>query len=351
MSAVVRATINPHRRLHQVPPPSGDAVLRFHEDLPDYRPTPLRRFDTDGPGVVYVKDESDRLGLPAFKILGASWAVERALAIDPEIAVVVAASAGNHGRAVARAAAWRGIACRIHLPRSVSRERAEPIAGEGAQVIAVDGDYDTAVAAAQHAANEPGVALIADTGTGAAAAWVIDGYTTLFREAAAQAPGPFDLVIVPIGVGSLAAAAVRFAVHQQPAAMIVGVEPDTAACVTASLHAGRRITVVTSGTTMTGMDCATPSATAWPTLHAGLTGTISVCDAEAHTAMRVLAGQGIRAGDCGAATIAALHALRDDALCHALRDTVCLDRSSRVLCISTEGATDPGAYMRIVSQR
>jgi hypothetical protein len=193
--------VNADRRPERVPEPAGVDVLRFHEALPGYRPTPLHTLQVAGADV-HVKDESDRFGLPAFKILGASWAVERALAADPATTMLVAASAGNHGRAVARAAAQRGVACRILLPRAVSRARADLIIGEGAQVTRVDGDYDAAVAAAGRAAGEVGVAVISDTGTAPSASWVVEGYTTLFREAAAQAAGPFGVVIVPIGVGS-----------------------------------------------------------------------------------------------------------------------------------------------------
>ena len=351
MSPAPRAVVNPHRRQEHVMPPHDTDVLGFHRQLRDYRPTALHRFDRcgDDDGTVLVKDESDRLGLPAFKILGASWALERTLRARPQTAVVVAASAGNHGRAVARAAARRGVSCRILLPATASAARAERIADEGADVVRVDGDYDAAVACAERAAEEPRAALLADTGTAPSAAWVIDGYATLFHEAAAQAAHPFDVVLVPIGVGSLAAAAVRFAVHRQPAAHVVGVEPAAARCVSASLTAGRPVTVATSTTTMSGMNCATPSAAAWPTLHAGLTGTVAVTDGEAHEAMRALAARGVTAGDCGAATVAAVDLLRADPSCAALRAVVGLHRPSRVLCVSTEGATDPAAYQRVVS--
>src|SRR3712207_5596757 len=103
-----RALINPAYDVRAVVAPSHEA-LPFHHSLEDYRPTPLR----DLGGGVWLKDESNRLGLPAFKVLGASWAVERALRADPSIHTLVAASAGNHGRAVAHVAAWRGLACRV----------------------------------------------------------------------------------------------------------------------------------------------------------------------------------------------------------------------------------------------
>jgi diaminopropionate ammonia-lyase len=348
VNGATRAVTNRHRRPERVPIPAGAVVQRFHERLPGYRPTPLRPITGQRPPTVLLKDESNRFGLPAFKILGATWAVAQTIATRPDAALLIAASAGNHGRAVAHAAAHRGVACTIFVPRTVSDARIAPISAEGAEVRQIDGTYDDAVASAAQAADAPGAALIADTGTTASASWVIDGYTTLFREAATQAHAPFDIILVPIGVGALAASAVRFATHHPRPAAVIGVEPDAAPCVTASLAAGHRVSVPTPGTSMTGLDCATPSAAAWPTLRDGLAGTITVTDAEAHRAMRDLAARDVVAGDCGAATLAGLWVLRDDDSCGPLRDAVGFDASAGVLCVSTEGATEPDAYQRIV---
>src|SRR3954469_5445601 len=107
----MRAFVNPAYSPAAVAAPSDEA-LAFHRGLRGYAPTPLR----DLGGGVWLKDESDRLGLPAFKVLGVSWAVERVLRSDPDAKTLVAASAGNHGRAVAHVAAGRGLRCRIYLP-------------------------------------------------------------------------------------------------------------------------------------------------------------------------------------------------------------------------------------------
>jgi diaminopropionate ammonia-lyase len=341
--------VNGRLRPERIPPPGGTDVFEFHRKLPGYRPTPLRRLDrrARAVGALYLKDESDRFGLPAFKILGASWAIAQALRARPDIRMLIAASAGNHGRAVARVAAQRRLRCRIYLPAAISETRASLIAGEGAEIVRVDGTYDDAVATAGRAAEQPDTALIADTAADTAAqtaAWVVDGYSTLFREAAAQSPVAFDLVIVGVGVGSLAAAAVRWAVHGHPTVSVVGVEPVTAACVTASLRAGEAVTVATPGTGMAGLDCATPSAVAWPTLRDGLTGAIAVSDSEARDAMRDLAALGLTIGDCGAATLAALDIIATREEGADLRAAVGLDPSTTVLCIGSEGASDPSAY-------
>lgn len=315
---------------------SGEATA-YHRSLPGYEPTPVHSLDATaaelGLGAVLVKDESNRLGLPAFKILGASWAVERALREHPETHTLVAASAGNHGRAVARAAKWRGLHARVYLPARAVPARRDAIASEGAEVVVIDGDYEEAVALAGADGARDGTLEIADVGDSGPARWVIDGYATLFEELAEQAP-ELDLLIVPVGVGSLAAAAVRFGSGQ--GVTVIGAEPATAACLTASLEAGAPTTVPTPGTTMAGLDCAEVSISAWPILRDGIHSTVTVTDAETHAAMRELATAGLRIGDSGAAPLAALRKLAPEP-------------GTRVALVATEGATDPEGYRRVTS--
>ena len=334
----MRAFVNRAVRPERVPRPSPEARA-FHAALPGYAPTPLHDL---GEGVL-LKDESGRLGLPAFKILGASWAIERALRERPDVDVLVAASAGNHGRAVAHEARRRGLSCRVFLPARSVPARREAIAGEGAEVVVVDGGYEDAVAQATRAGAEPGALEIADVGATGPARWVVDGYATLFAEAAEQAATPFDLVVVPVGVGSLAAAAARFGAST--GATVVGVEPATAACLTASLRAGAPAVIETPGTAMAGLDCAEVSEAAWPELRDGIHGTVVVRDEEAHAAMRELAARGLAVGESGAASFAGLRALRDDPHAAPLRDAVHI---GRVLLVATEGPTDPVAYAGVV---
>jgi diaminopropionate ammonia-lyase len=336
---VVRCLVNPAVDPAAVPRPSTEAAA-FHAELPGYRPTPVRDLPAIaadlGLGAVAVKDESDRFGLPAFKVLGAAWAVERALRERPEIRTLVAASAGNHGRAVAHVAASRGLDCRVFLPaRSVPARRAA-IAAEGAEVVVVDGTYEEAVARAAAAGAEPGAVELADVGDDGPASWVIDGYATLFAEIAGQTEA--DVIVVPVGVGSLAAAAAR---HGAAAGVrVVGAEPAAAACLTASLAAGRPAAVPTPGTSMAGLDCAEVSPAAWPSLRAGIHGTVTVDDAEAEGAVRALEAAGLAIGHSGAAPLAALRALALAPECEPLRSAVGLGPTSRVLLTATEGRTD-----------
>jgi diaminopropionate ammonia-lyase len=343
----VRCLVNRAANPAALPRPSGDAAA-FHASLPGYRPTPVRALPALaaelGLAGVAVKDESDRLGLPAFKVLGAAWAVERALRDRPDVHTLVAASAGNHGRAVAHVAALRGLLCRVFLPARSSAARRAAIAAEGAEVVVVDGTYEDAVARAAAGGAEDGAVEIADVGASGPARWVIDGYATLFAEAAEQ--GAHDVILVPVGVGSLAAAAARFAAHA--GAKLIGVEPVTAACLTASLAAGAPTRVPTPGTTMAGLDCAEVSTAAWPSLRDGIHATITVDDGEVQGAMRELAGAGMAIGESGAAPLAALRALIADGACSALRASLPLGPETRVLLVATEGPTDPATYRRAV---
>jgi diaminopropionate ammonia-lyase len=334
----VKALVNEHADATTVPAPSGDAAP-FHAAMPGYEPTPVRALPTIaadiGVGAVLVKDESSRFGLPAFKILGASWAVERALPERPDAHTLVTASAGNHGRAVARVAAIRGLRCRVFLPARSLDVRRDAISSEGAEVVVVEGSYEDAVAEAEAAANEPGALAIADVGEGGPAAWVVDGYATLFDEASAQAE--YDVIVVAVGVGSLAAAAARHG--SATSRYVVAAEPATAACLTASLAAGHPETIETPGTIMAGLDCAEVSPYAWPTLRAGIHGTVTVTDAEARSAMRELADAGLAIGESGAAPLAALRILATAPEASGLRRAIDLNASTRVLLIATEGRT------------
>src|SRR5215831_3346317 len=219
----------------------------FHRSLPGYAPTPLVPVPAIaaelGVGRVLVKDESSRLGLPAFKILGASWACRQVLERRPG-ATLVTATDGNHGRAVARMAAHFGVAATVFVPGVMLPQTAARIAAEGAKVVWVDGDYDEAVRwAAAFAADQPGRALVQDTawaGYEQVPAWIVQGYQSLLDEIDTQLGGAPDLVAVPVGVGSLAEAVVRH--YRRPGAAhpgVLSVEPDTAACVLASLKAAR----------------------------------------------------------------------------------------------------------------
>jgi diaminopropionate ammonia-lyase len=372
---MARTLVNPLRD----PDASGDPApvgepLAFHRRLPGYGPTPL--VEAPGPAAelglaaLWVKDESSRLGLPAFKVLGASWATFRALAarfgeppddwvdlddlvawIAPHLPLsLVAATDGNHGRAVARMASLLGLGARILVPAGTAEARIAAIASEGARVDVVDGTYDDAVLAAAALATDRAF-VVSDTswpGYRDVPTDVIRGYDTIFSEvddelARRRAPQP-DVIVVQSGVGALAAAAVA---HHRTGAggtgggpRILVVEPDDADCALRSAEAGTPTEVPgPHRSIMAGLNCGNVSPLAWPALAAGVDAFVTVTDPDAEQAMRDLAALGVVAGETGGSGLAGLRVAVDAGLVPA---------GSHVLVICTEGATDPANHDRIV---
>jgi diaminopropionate ammonia-lyase len=335
----------------------------FHSSMPGYQPTPLTKLPALAAeldvGAVLVKDESDRLGLPAFKILGASWGVNCALSrysgfdaparnlteLRERAAPVtlVAATDGNHGRALARVAALLGLPARIYVPAGISQQTMQAIAGEGAQVVHTDLIYDEVVwAAASSTAGNRADLLIQDTawqGYEQIPQWIVEAYDTLFSEIDVQLEGrTAHLVAVPTGVGSLLQAALehfRDAALENPPA-VLAVEPVTAACVTVSLAVGRPISVDTSEPTiMAGLNCGSISTIAWPAIRDGLDAGVTVTNDQARDATRRLTELGVPAGPCGGAALAGVREALGDA---DRRAALAITTESVLVLISTEGA-------------
>ncbi|MFE1949281.1 diaminopropionate ammonia-lyase [Streptomyces sp. NPDC059524] len=338
------------------PPPAH--TWAFHRTLPEYAPTPLPEFpslaEELGVGRVFVKDESNRLGLPAFKALGASWAVHRALEARAADGggrgpvTLVTATDGNHGRAVARTARVLGQYAHVFVPQGVHPGAVAAIVTEGARVTEVAGDYDEAVRLAAGAAEGPDAILVQDTawpGYERIPGWIVEGYSTLCAEideqlaTAGAAEGP-DLVVVPVGVGSLAQAVVTH-YRSRPdgnAPALLSVEPEAAACVLESLRRGGLVSVSTSDTTMAGLNCGTPSSLAWPYLQGGLDAAVAVTDDDSARAAADLAVLGLSSGPCGAAPLAGVRAALDGTGSEERGSALGLGPHSAVVLLSTEGA-------------
>jgi len=175
----------------------------------------------------------------------------------------------------------------------------------------------------------------------------VAGYETLCLELKEQLQHQVpDIVVVQIGVGSLAQAVCRFFRHYLPDCMLVGVEPVSAACGLASLAAGASIPVDTARPTiMAGLQCGTLSSLAWPVLHQAMHAAIACGDAYAEQAVKLLHREGLDVGESGAAGVAAVLALRDEP---ASAGNLPLERHSRVLCLATEGPTDPRLHQRLL---
>ncbi|HEX5598119.1 MAG TPA: diaminopropionate ammonia-lyase [Micromonosporaceae bacterium] len=367
---VKRLITNPLRDLSKVRPVDS-ASMAFHRAWPKYEPSPLRSAPAAaarlGVASVLVKDESSRLGLPSFKILGASWATFRTLCQHLGVAessvssldelrellssagrlTLVAATDGNHGRAVARMAKLLNLGAHIFVPHDMVAARIDMLRAEGAEVTVVAGGYDDAVAASAKLADDTHL-VISDTsweGYMQVPAWVIDGYGTLTQEILDQLaeqgqPAP-AVVAAQIGVGAFAAAIVR--AFAPTGARVIGVEPTRADCVIAAAEAGELVTIPDpQDSIMAGLNCGTGSPIAWPDVSGGMTHFAAVEDADAEEAMRLLAEDGIVSGESGAAGLAGLLAFRDE---------LQLGAEDHVLVVSTEGATDPVGYERIVGAR
>ncbi|MEP6821460.1 MAG: diaminopropionate ammonia-lyase [Chthoniobacterales bacterium] len=371
-----------HARRESAPFDSPDrGPLAFHRRLEGYAPTPLseapeiaRLFGVER---VLLKVEAERLGLPAFKILGASWAIYRTLQSRlPELRddwttthelaarvsslrplTLVTATDGNHGRAVAHIARRLGFDARIYLPAHTAKARLDGIASEGAQVRIVDGTYDDAVARSARDASERCL-VISDTswaGYEEVPRWVMEGYSTIFCEiddelARRNQRGP-DLTAVQTGVGALAAAVVQHyrLTKRDPHPVIVNVEPLHAACMLAAMEAGEIVTVPgPHDSIMAGLNCGRASTIAWPIVSKGVDAFIAVDDDRAREAMRLLGSAGVAAGETGAAGLAGLLELLTGVDREKNRAALRVNEKTCVLILVTEGATDPKSYAEIV---
>jgi diaminopropionate ammonia-lyase len=355
-------------------PPADPGVLAFHRELPGYAVAPLvaapALAEELGVGRVWLKLELERLGLPSFKPLGASAAAWRLLSTRVEGGPgsfeqlrerlrgsgleLVAATDGNHGRAVARIARMLGLAATILVPANLAATRIAAIEQEGADVRVVDGSYDDAIrASVELAAADARRLVLSDhawPGYEQVPQWVIDGYATIFLELDEQlrdagAPAP-DALFVGIGVGSLATAAARHArAHARPTRLI-GFEPLDADSFRRSAAAGRVVTVPgPHRSTMAGLNAGEPSTVAWPEVSRAFDCFCAIDDAAAEDGMRRLAALGIAAGECSGGTVGAALATLGDA---DARAALALDERSSVLLLLTEGVTDPVGYARVV---
>jgi diaminopropionate ammonia-lyase len=373
--ATVDVAWNPARDPHWTPRPGlEDQARALHHALEGYAPTPLHRAPTLaaelGLGAVLLKDESSRFGLPAFKSLGAWWATAwavadrlgaPALATRPEALrdhgrgarlTLVCATEGNHGRAVARAARWLGLQAWVVVPDATTPGRVQAIEDEGAQVEHVAGDYDVAVRRAAGLADDRHL-VIADTswpGYEDVPRRVVEGYGTIFAELDAQLDGQaVDLVVVPIGVGSLAAAAARhFRATPGERPRLVGLEPIAAACALASARAGHPVTVDEDlSSVMAGLNCPTPSMDAWPQLAAAFDAFCAVGDDHVLEGMRRLAAEGLDRGGCAGGVVGGLTALLSDP---AQREALALPEHATALLVLTEGVTDRDLFAAAVGR-
>jgi len=342
----------------------------FHRSLPGYRPSALAPAAGTAAQLglerLLVKMEVERFGLPSFKILGASWAVCRALSVragrdepaptfgelqglahEQDELTLVAATDGNHGRAVAHMARLLGLGARILVPEHTAAARIDAIAAEGAAVEVVRGGYDDAVAASAAAAGSRRL-VISDTswpGYTDVPGWVADGYATIFEELREQLPEVPPLMAVQIGVGALASAAVR--ALAAPGRVLLGVEPADAACALAAVRDGAPVLVAgPHRSVMAGLNCGTASQIALPDMARGIDAFCAIDDRAAEAAVRMLLADGLSCGETGASGVAGLVALREHRP-QATWEPLGLPARPSALVLCTEAPTDPASFARI----
>lgn len=359
---------------------------RFHKTFPIYREAPLVSLqhlaDKLQVKSIYLKDESKRFGLNAFKVLGASYAIAneigkrigkpvtelsakviRSTEMKKEIGEItfVSATDGNHGRGVAWTAKQLGQKAVIYMPEGSALERLENIRAEGAEAEITNLNYDEAVRLAWKMAEEKGWIMVQDTaweGYEDIPRWIMQGYTTMAHEIMEQIPEKPTHIFLQAGVGSMAGAIAGFFsnlyIEEKP--IIVIVEPAKADCLfrTAKADDGK-LHFVTGEmhTIMAGLACGEPCTLGWDVLKGYADAFIRCPEYAAADGMRILAAPtggdpAVTAGESGAAAFGCMaNILLEESLAE-WKKQLKLDENAKILCISTEGDTDKKNYQDIV---
>ena len=363
---------------------TAQQVRTFHKSFPEYAPTPLVRLkalaDHFGISEIHVKDESKRFGLNAFKVLGGSHAIGRAIAeklgmdfselscekltsakIREKLGEVtfITATDGNHGRGVAWTAQRLGQKSVVYMPKGTVAERLENIRKLGATADITDMNYDDTVRFCNSLADKHGWTLVQDTswdGYEQIPLWIMQGYTTIGAEILEQLGNERPThIFLQAGVGAMAGAIAGFFadVYPEHPPIITVVEPDKADCFYRTAEANDGNLHAVGGdlnTIMAGLACGEPCPLGWEMLRRTAENYVSMPDHVAAKGMRVLGNplpgdERIISGESGASTLGlVVEALADSKL----RQKLKLDESSSILCISTEGDTDRENYRRIV---
>lgn len=366
--------------------PEARKIRSFHESFPMYAPTPLAHLPETakclGLGDVYVKDESYRFGLNAFKVLGGSFAIGNYLAkrlgkdisqvdyptlVAPETReklgdiTFVTATDGNHGRGVAWTANQFKLKSVVYMPKGSAAERLNNIRAEGAQASITELNYDEAVRLANSQAQEKGWVMVQDTaweGYEDIPTWIMQGYGTMGLEAYEQIPEKPTHIFLQAGVGSMAGAVTGLfsSIYGKEQPIITIVEPNKADCLfrTAEANDGKRHFVTGDmNTIMAGLACGEPCSIGWNILADYADHFISCPDYVAAKGMRILgnpAGRDNRvvSGESGAASFGCVAEIMTNPALADIKEKLGLNEHSRVLFFSTEGDTDRENYKSIV---
>ena len=364
----------------------ANAVREFHKSFPMYAPTPLAQLPETakmlGIGEIYVKNESYRFGLNAFKVLGGSYAIGNYLArrlgrslsetgydvlTSPETRkelgeiTFITATDGNHGRGVAWTASTLGQKSVVHMPKGTVAERLNNIRLAGAQADIIDGNYDDAVRISRKEAAENGWVIVQDTsweGYEEIPAWIMQGYCTMGLEAWEQLPQKPTHIFLQAGVGSMAGtiAALFASIYGEDRPKVIIVEPNNADCFYRTAKANDGRTHIVTGelkTIMAGLACGEPCGLAWDILRDYADHFLAFPDWAAAKGMRILGNpmgsdDRVVSGESGASAFGCMAAILTEPELASLKQELGLDETSRVLFFSTEGDTDRENYRRIV---
>jgi len=364
----------------------AETVREFHKSFPMYAPTPLAVLPETakalGVGEIYVKNESKRFGLNAFKVLGGSYAIGNYLArrlgrtlsetgynvlTAPETRkklgdiTFITATDGNHGRGVAWTANTLGQKSVVHMPRGSVAERLNNIRLAGAEADIIDGNYDDAVRLSRKEARENGWVIVQDTsweGYEEIPAWIMQGYCTMGLEAYEQLPQKPTHIFLQAGVGSMAGtiAALFASIYGADRPKVIIVEPNNADCFYRTAEANDGQCHIVTGemkTIMAGLACGEPCGLAWDILRDYADYFIAFPDWAAAKGMRILGNpmgtdDRIVSGESGASAFGCMAAILTEPELADLKEKLGLDETSRVLFFSTEGDTDRENYRRIV---
>ena len=339
-------------------------VRAFHQTFEEYSQTPLRKIKfKDGEkyiSALYVKDESYRFGLNAFKVLGGSYAIGSIIENFSEAPVFITATDGNHGRGVAWTAKKLNCKSVVYMPKGTAKERLDNIRKLGSDAIITDLCYDDAVRKAKEDAEKNGWVLVQDTsmpGYEDIPKRIMQGYTTMALEAVEQLEGQRPThVFLQAGVGSMAGAVTAFLTdyYKENKPTIIIVEPNTADCVFRTAEADDGELHAVDGemnTIMAGLACGEVCSIAWDILSDYAEYFVTMTDDYAELGMRFLAEHNIISGESGAASAGLLMGLLTRPELENIKNAIGLDENSVVLCFSTEGDTDRESYEKIVGNK
>jgi threonine dehydratase len=152
---------------------------------------------------------------------------------------VVTASTGNHGAAVAHAAALAGVSAQVFVPDSATQPKLARILTAGAKIRSVAGDPLNAEMLALNHARERGLPFISPYNDPA----VIAGQATVGLEIARQCSSPPDAVFVPLGGGGLVAGVALGLKSVWPTTHVIGCSPANSPAMIRSIDAGRIVEV------------------------------------------------------------------------------------------------------------